>query len=123
LLLVALLSQPFAQVWLVLLLLPMVGRWGIVPLFLTSPSAKTEGLAASLQRRMSLWPMLVSLGLATGVLAVFAPLALLVAASFVWLLRGWVLRRFEGFTGDHLGALIELTEVLVLLGWVVIWRG
>jgi cobalamin synthase len=67
--------------------------------------------------------MLVSLGLATGVLAVFAPLALLVVAIFVWLLRGWVLRRFEGFTGDHLGALIELTEVLVLLLWVVVWRG
>ncbi len=113
LLLVELMQQ--SQDWMVwLVLMPMLARWTILPLFLTTHSAKTEGLAVSLHRRMTLQPTAVSIVLATGLLAYFLPWALLGVAVFVFAFRAWLLARFDGFTGDHLGAMIELSELLVL---------
>ena len=113
LLLVELMSQ--AQEWMLwLLFMPMLARWTVLPLFLTTHSAKTEGLAADLQRRMVLQPFAISLILATALLAFFVLWALLLVIGFLVVFRAWILARFDGFAGDHLGAMIEFSELLIL---------
>jgi adenosylcobinamide-GDP ribazoletransferase len=100
-----------------LLLAPALARWLILPVAL-QPMARPGGLGAEfalgLSRRALLISALIPLGVALlsgprGLLA--AALAALVAAGLVLL----ALRRLGGLTGDVLGLVVELAELVVLL--------
>jgi adenosylcobinamide-GDP ribazoletransferase len=70
-------------------------------------------------------------GLATAIVLAIAPFALL---PWTWLLtippamiaaavmQGYFNRRIGGYTGDCLGAIQQVTEILFYLGFVIIWR-
>jgi len=109
---------------LALLLAPVIGRSAMLGLFLSTPYVRKGGLgqalADHLPRPLGQQVLLVSaVGcvLAGGWSGLFA--VLLAAGGFFWL-RQLMLRRLGGTTGDTAGALLELLEVLVLLGLVLI---
>lgn len=104
-----------------LLCMPAIGRWAMVTVAWASPYARAEGgLASSFLTHLS-WRHVV---VATGVLAsalgwgfgVSGMLVVLLAGALV-VCAGWAGCRswFGGITGDTLGAMNEVTEILFLL--------
>ncbi|MBF0627734.1 MAG: adenosylcobinamide-GDP ribazoletransferase [Magnetococcales bacterium] len=106
------------QDWVWLLVAPLLGRVGIVALFLTLPYVRPGGMgtgaAAALPRG---WGVMVCL-LAVGLASVVTPWWVVVVWGMVlWLLRAAWLRRFGGVTGDISGATCELLETVVMTVW------
>ncbi|RKS16528.1 cobalamin-5'-phosphate synthase [Pseudomonas sp. WPR_5_2] len=103
-----------------LIIVPLLGRSALLGLFLTTPYVRPGGLgqalADHLPRSTGKQVLLVSAlacVLIAGVSGIFAVgLAVLL---FVWL-RQVMLRRLGGTTGDTAGALLELLEMVVLVG-------
>ncbi len=105
---------------LALIIVPVLGRAALLALFLTTPYVRAGGLgqalADHLPRRAGWWVLGVSaLGclLIAGISAVVA--VVISVAVFVWL-RRVMMRRLGGTTGDTAGALLELLEMVVLVG-------
>lgn len=107
-----------------LVLTPMIGRTMVPILFLTTPYVRSGGLGVALANNLP--------RRATSVVSVFTvalsiwvdPTALwaLIASGLVFLgLRMWMLQRITGTTGDTAGALIELTEVVLLTAASLSW--
>ncbi|MGU9854293.1 adenosylcobinamide-GDP ribazoletransferase [Pseudomonas koreensis] len=119
--LLALIEQGHAVM---LIILPLLGRAALLGLFLTTPYVRAGGLgqalADHLPRRAGWWVLGAS---ALGCLLVGgmkANAALVVAFGvFVWL-RRVMMRRLGGTTGDTAGALLELLEMAVLVGVVLV---
>jgi adenosylcobinamide-GDP ribazoletransferase len=103
-----------------LVIVPVIGRAALLGLFLTTPYVRAGGLgqalAEHLPRSVGVQVLAVSAlacGLVAGVSGVFA--VVLAALVFFWL-RQVMLRRLGGTTGDTAGALLELLEMVVLVG-------
>jgi adenosylcobinamide-GDP ribazoletransferase len=119
--LLALIEQGHA---LTLIIVPLLGRAALLGLFLTTPYVRSGGLgqalADHLPRKAGWWVMG---GSALGCLLIAggkALVALVVAFGvFVWL-RQVMMRRLGGTTGDTAGALLELLEMAVLVGVVLV---
>lgn len=99
-----------------LLWAPVVGRAFVLVLLLTTPYVRPQGLGSPLAENLPRFAAglaaglaLLGAGLALGGVPVLA--ASLVAAS----LRGSMLRRLGGCTGDTLGASVEIVEAVVLV--------
>jgi adenosylcobinamide-GDP ribazoletransferase len=115
--LLALIEQQHAVV---LIIVPMIGRSAMLGLFLTTPYVRAGGLGQALADHLprlagkqvlavSALTCVLIAGL-SGVLAV-----VLAALLFAWL-RQLMLRRLGGTTGDTAGALLELLEMVLLVG-------
>ncbi|MCP2073947.1 UNVERIFIED_ORG: adenosylcobinamide-GDP ribazoletransferase [Pseudomonas lini] len=107
-----------------LIIVPVLGRAALLGLFLTTPYVRAGGLgqalADHLPRRAGwqvLWVCALGCVLVVGWAGV---VALLVAAAVFIGLRQMMLRRLAGCTGDTAGALLELLEMAVLLGVVLL---
>ena len=104
----------------VLLVAPLIGRSALLAVFLTTPYVRAGGLgqalADHLPRKAGWWVLGLS-ALACVLLLGYAGLwaLALAAVGFVWL-RRVMMRRLGGTTGDTAGALLELLEVLMLVG-------
>ena len=108
----------------VLLIVPLIGRSALLGVFLTTPYVRAGGLGQALAEhlpRKAGWQVLGLSAVACVVIAGYAGLYALVLAAlgFVWL-RKVMLRRLAGTTGDTAGALLELLEVLLLVGLALI---
>lgn len=103
----------------VLLWVPLLARVQLPVLLLTTPYARTQGMAAAPAQHAPRWPggLVVALVGGAAVLALgWVGLLLAGAAALLYLLvRHALLRRLGGFTGDTAGALVELTEALLIL--------
>lgn len=104
----------------VLLIVPLMGRAALLGLFLTTPYVRAGGLGQALADhlpRQAGWQVLAGSALVccliAGLSGVFA--VVLAAVVFVWL-RQVMLQRLGGTTGDTAGALLELLEMVVLVG-------
>jgi adenosylcobinamide-GDP ribazoletransferase len=114
----ALIGWGAAGAW-ALLWVPVLARAQLPLLLLTTPYARPQGMAADPARTAPPGPSRLAIGLAataapvvlgwTGVLLVGA------AAAMYWLVRRAVMERLGGFTGDTAGALVELTEAMLML--------
>ena len=107
-----------------LIVAPLLGRSALLGLFLTTPYVRPGGLGQALADhlpRTAGWQVLGLSALACVLLAGIDGLWMLLLAGlgFVWL-RQLMLRRLGGTTGDTAGALLELLEVLVVVGWALI---
>jgi adenosylcobinamide-GDP ribazoletransferase len=106
---------------LVLLIVPVLGRAALLGLFLTTPYVRAGGLgqalADHLPRRAGWWVLGVS-ALACALMAGIVAVVICVV-MFVWL-RQVMMRRLGGTTGDTAGALLELLEMGVLVGLVLV---
>lgn len=103
-----------------LVLAPVVGRAAMLGLFLGTPYVRPGGLGSALAEHLprhgAIWVLLATVALCVvmggwPVLGVML-LALLV---FAWL-RRLMCKRLGGATGDTAGALLELLELVVVLG-------
>lgn len=111
---------------LVLALVPALARAQLLVILLTTPYARREGMAAGLAEQLPRVPAMLVVGVTWGV-GVFAlgltAGVLALGAGVVFLLwRRAMMARLQGFTGDTAGALVELTE-MVLLVLVAFSRG
>ena len=103
-----------------ILLAASLARWCILPaalLPLARPSGMGADFALGFRRSFMIWGAILPLVLAIfpgvrGIVAVFAGLG---AAAFVlWLAKS----RIGGVTGDVFGMIVEIVEVVVLMGFV-----
>ena len=116
-----------AWVW-SLLWVPMLARAQILWLALTTSAARPEGLGAILgahlpRRAAWLAAVLATAAALAGIGAVSMVGALVVAVVAVLVLLLWrasLRHRLGGYTGDGIGALVELTETWILLGLALV---
>jgi adenosylcobinamide-GDP ribazoletransferase len=109
---------------LALIIVPLLGRAALLGLFLTTPYVRAGGLgqalADHLPRRAGWWVLGFSALGGVLIAGAKAIVALAVALGvFVWL-RQVMMRRLGGATGDTAGALLELLEMAVLIGVVLV---
>ena len=109
---------------LALIIVPLLGRAALLGLFLTTPYVRAGGwgqaLADHLPRRAGWWVLGFSALGCVLIAGAKAIVALAVALGvFVWL-RQVMMRRLGGTTGDTAGALLELLEMAVLIGVVLV---
>lgn len=105
--------------YLVLLVVPMLARTMLPALFFTTKYVRKGGMALVMAEELVVQPVVLIL------IAVAVVVVALIGSQGVWLLAaamlvGWWLRRLMikhlgGTTGDTAGALVEITEMLVLL--------
>jgi adenosylcobinamide-GDP ribazoletransferase len=122
------LSTMAAGRWAVLLVAPVLGRWGISMAVVAFPYARSSGLgrdikdqAHAAQVRLATLTAMVIMGIVALVLHSAAPLlALATAAVVLWFGSWFILARIPGMTGDTYGAINMLIEAGVLLAFVAI---
>lgn len=106
-----------------LLLAPLLGRTGLLALFLTTAYVRPGGLGQALAEqlpRASGWRVLIASMLACALLGgATGLLVLMVGTGLFCLLRRLMQRRLDGTTGDTAGALLELLECAVLVSWAL----
>ncbi|WP_047228710.1 adenosylcobinamide-GDP ribazoletransferase [Pseudomonas brassicacearum] len=111
---------------LALIIVPVLGRGALLGLFLTTPYVRAGGLGQALADhlpRHSGWQVLLACALGAVLVAGWVGVTALVIAVAVFIgTRQMMLRRLGGCTGDTAGALLELLEMVVLVGLVLIWN-
>ncbi len=107
-----------------LILIPTLSRWGVSLALFGFPYARSQGLGRDIKDNVT-WQ---EMALATLIAAVTAWLsaqwlgliALAFTALIVWAASRFILSRIPGLTGDIYGALNELVEMVLLVGFVII---
>jgi adenosylcobinamide-GDP ribazoletransferase len=120
--LMVLLDLGGSSLW-ALLWVPVLARAQILWLALTTPAARPEGLGAVLGAHLPRAAAWLAAGVATAAslvaAAAYSPATAMAAAAASGLgLLAWrrsLLERLGGYTGDGVGALVELSETLLLM--------
>jgi adenosylcobinamide-GDP ribazoletransferase len=109
--------------WQGLLLAPVLGRTAVPLVFATTVYVRPAGLGAAYSRqenKSALWWVVGMVCIIVGVLAGTSGLFAMAGAALVfWRLRAMMLKHVGGATGDTVGAVIELTETVVLIAVVI----
>ena len=111
------------NIWMALLIAPLLGRSAIVLLLLTTPYVRPEGLGAAQAAFLPRRPAVVALIISIVVVAGFGPTgiwALVVSLGLLLILRAMMIRRLGGATGDTFGASCELIETAALVAIALI---
>jgi adenosylcobinamide-GDP ribazoletransferase len=105
----------------IFLLVFTFSRWAMVPLMYYGKPAKNIGLGAIFIGKINIQQFMVSAILPTVLLIYFTfknfpflPLIVLFLLIFLFMLKRVFEKKFGGLTGDHLGATVEITEVVFL---------
>jgi len=102
-----------------IIVFPVIGRWAASYAMSTQPKARNEGLGALFAEGAGyaelVWASIITIVVAGIALGLLAPAALLTAVVFAMFYAAFVKRKIDGMTGDTVGALIELTEIAVLM--------
>ncbi|MEW8357411.1 MAG: adenosylcobinamide-GDP ribazoletransferase [Candidatus Thiodiazotropha sp.] len=105
--------------WELVVVAPVLGRTALVLLFLTTPYVRHQGLGSVLASHLPRRGCVLAIAFTLVAVVVFfeskAWWLLAVFAGVFIVLRRLMLRRIEGATGDTAGALVEITETVVLL--------
>ncbi len=100
----------------IIIIAPMIGRAMILLLMLSSKNANPHSMANqivdNLPKITASWITVICLLIG----AYFSLSGILLALITFWLLRRLMHQRLGGFTGDTLGATVEITEVAYLVG-------
>jgi len=106
--------------WLILLLAPVVSRSLVLFFLLKIPYASQGGIAQSMVDnlpRSLTWFLLLLVVLIT---FIYFPIAMLFTLMGVYFLYQIMIKRLGGFTGDTLGAVIELSELFLMFSILVL---
>ncbi len=110
-----------------LLTAPLLGRWSQTVMVFRAYYARHEGMGRAFVRHMRLGGMavatLIAVGLSLFVNEARALFIIPAVAVFALISRAYIIKRLGGVTGDTIGAVSELSEVIVLLGFVVLSSG
>lgn len=105
--------------WVLIAMVPVLGRTVLVSLFLTTPYVRSRGLGSMLASHLPRRACALAVAFTLLVVAAFIGLAavwLLLVVTATWLtLRQLMLWRIGGTTGDTAGASVEITETIALL--------
>lgn len=104
--------------WLLLLLIPIVSRTVPLAVMLTLPYARKDGIAQDMVKLLPRNATVICVILVIFFSIVFNYFALLTLAIGMLLLSRLMMNRLGGFTGDTLGASIEISEVLFIFGYI-----
>ncbi len=102
--------------WIGVLLAPVLGRSMILLLFLTTTYIRSDGMASSVIEYLPKRPAIMLTGASYLLCITFSLSGMLFALFGFFALRQLMLKRLDGCTGDTAGALVEITEMLWLLG-------
>lgn len=115
----ALVAVPVGIKWQALLLFPAIARFAQVQTVVFARNARQDGLGSTFISGAGSMQLLISGFLTlvvTWFLAGIKGLIILAAAMvFTWLLKTWFRHRIGGITGDVIGCISELNEILSLV--------
>jgi len=104
-------------------------RWSVIPLMYYGKPAKTKGLGAMFVGKISKEQFILSTALPVFLVIyftvksfIFLPLIVLLLCLILFILKNFFEDKFSGITGDHLGATVELTEVVFLFCFLLCAR-
>lgn len=106
-----------------LMIVPMLARFSIIPLFYFTPYVREKGLGSNLKQSISPIMLGTIATVCTLLSVVFLQqkallILILMGAILLWA-RNMMLQRIGGTTGDTAGALIEVQETLLLAALVL----
>ncbi len=108
-----------SQEWLALSFAPILSRTSLVILFLTTPYVRSNGLgsalAANIPIRSSVVMILLTLTVIIFLSGISGCLLVLILSGTYFALRILMMRRIGGTTGDTAGAMVEISEAILLL--------
>jgi adenosylcobinamide-GDP ribazoletransferase len=115
----ALLAVPIGHKWQALLLFVILARFGQVQTIVYAKNARQDGLGLAMISGAGTVQLLVAWFLALAaswlLLGTNGLIVLFVVMIFTWLLKAWFQRRLGGITGDVIGCINELNEILALI--------
>lgn len=104
-------------------------RWSIIPLMYYGKPAKNTGLGAIFIGKISKGQLILSSALPlflliyyTLKLFIFLPLVLFILCMLLMILKNFFETKFNGITGDHLGATVEITEIAFIFCFLLFAR-
>ena len=124
----------YSNFFIALILTYSFSRWAIIPVIYLSKPAKNSGLGYLLIKNISLKEIILSFFLIFLIwlivfwnfyrdFKIFGFLILVFALILLGFLFKKIFERlFDGITGDNLGALVEIFEILLLIFWRVLWQ-
>lgn len=115
----ALAAVPAELKWQALLLFPTVARFCQVQTIVNAKNARQDGLGSTMVAGAGIGRLLIA-GFITSTIAWFllelnGIIVLAIAMLAVWLIRAWFNRKIGGITGDVIGCINELVEILALV--------
>lgn len=115
----ALLAVPAGYKWQALLLFLILARFGQVQTIVFAKNARQDGLGSVMISGAGTVQLLVAWVLALAaswlLLGTNGLIVLFAVMIFTWLLKAWFQRRLGGITGDVIGCINELNEILALI--------
>ena len=111
------------SLWLMIIVVPIISRSSILLFFLLMEYARDKGLGSAYVENVSLHSIRWLLVMVTIAVLIFGGvlgfLLLLSTATFFWLYRAYWNRLVGGYTGDVIGAFVELLEGILLVVAVI----
>jgi adenosylcobinamide-GDP ribazoletransferase len=106
-----------------ILTVPMLARFSILPLFYFTPYVREKGLGSNLKQSINPIIFIIVTTVCLLLTVVFVQqksifILILAAAILLWA-RNIMMQRIEGTTGDTAGAMIEVQEALLLCALVL----
>jgi len=118
------LNEIHANLFIALLVTPVLARTAVMILLLTTDYVRPNGIGTKMvvaMPRNIAWGVIFTVGLLTAIVLQWNAIFILISIGLaVFLYRVMLLRRLGGTTGDTAGALIEIIEILILLDFAAI---
>jgi len=115
----ALAAVPVELKWQALLLFPSIARFCQVQTIVNGKNARQDGLGSAIIAGAGISRLLVAgfatLAIAWFLLEVKGVIVLAASMLAVWLIRAWFNKKIGGITGDVIGCINELIEILALV--------
>jgi adenosylcobinamide-GDP ribazoletransferase len=121
---VALQQLIVSESWMLLAMVPVIARSALVLLFITTPYVRTNGLGSQLAEhfphRVSIIVICCTALIVIGLLGLSGFWLVLILIGLFCVLRMLMIQRIGGMTGDTAGAMLEVSETVMLLAVVFI---
>jgi adenosylcobinamide-GDP ribazoletransferase len=103
----------------IIIIAPIIGRAMILLMMLSSENANPNSMANQVVDNLPKTPAIWLTAISLLVAAYFSLSGVILSLVVFWLLRRLMYQRLGGFTGDTLGATVEICEVAYLIGAVL----
>jgi adenosylcobinamide-GDP ribazoletransferase len=115
----ALLAVPAETTWQALLLFPTLGRCSQVLAMAGAKHARQDGLGSAFIQGMAAWHLVVALCITVASCLALLPFKGMIALTAVFavtlIVKGYFQNRLGGLTGDIIGCICEISEIMTLI--------